>query len=761
MGKINKVVPSKLFIPGANSNELSYVFIETCGEHENGSRYVFGMFQVKATSELYHTIIAQTVRNIVDYFEKTPLSITSHLNDSGSAAEFIFENALQYTNEQVTNYIADHGEQEDFDIKKISMVIGMVWDNELYMSSLGKDITAYYLYPVQKKDSFSHYNAVSILNDDDSSENSSRMFSNIVSGSVAIPDSTLVVCNRSFIEYISLDQIKQAATSYSHECLTPYFQNLLGKANTQIDFAALFLRMSVGRITDASSRAGNHSQTVTQHSMEDLVGTEHDTEAILSPAVGSQAKDMIISMSKKIIITPAKWLVSFTASRVKNISLPNPSTVIKKEAILKNLESTRGLMKEKGHNLIIAFHKLRKKDKKQVLQDALSTIREKGISNGTALKDKVMALPPVSKAILVVAVIFIALFAVSIMTQQSKQNEAKALKEYNSLVSSIGQQANLAEASLIYEDEAKSKSFLDQAKNLLAKLPTTTPEQQKKHDELKTQIDLVQNKISHLMPLNTTVVAQLENQIPTLESLKMTAVGDTTLLYNRDSVYTLDTKAGKVTQINTQAKVPQITCAIPYNSTIVYLCGSAEGALFELSLKDQIAKPVSIKNESGISITAATSYNGRLYFVDGTTGTLYRHSKLNDGFGSATILADKIDALKNTQSIAIDGNVFVMAGNQLEKVANKQVTQVAWPSIEPPITSPSDMWTSDDSNYLYITEPSQKRITVIDKKTNKVKVQLITSNLDSIKSISVNEKKHEIFILNGAQVLKASLDFIK
>src|SRR3989338_5768497 len=97
----------KLSIPGKLSNELSYVFIDNEIEQQNSSVALFGMFDIKSGSELYHIIIKEAVKHFLDFYHRAHSASGAGFDELGDSGEFIFESSIQYTYEKVSEALRD------------------------------------------------------------------------------------------------------------------------------------------------------------------------------------------------------------------------------------------------------------------------------------------------------------------------------------------------------------------------------------------------------------------------------------------------------------------------------------------------------------------------------------------------------------------------------------------------------------------------------------------------------------------------------
>lgn len=757
-----KIFISKLSIPGKSNDELSYVFSDTLTVSGNDSPALFGIFYLQSSDDVYHVIIKETVKHYLDFFHRTPKNLTQSLKEGEfDSAEFIFENAIQYTNEQVTQALleAQESSQRSFDFKKVHFVLGALFGDALFLNITGSLIHPIYIYPVFRKEGFSHYSLINIAEGKEGSDSQSRLFSQVVSGKLSIQGSTLVVCNQPFVEYVSVNQVKYAATNMPIQQLAPYFQGLLGKINTRNDFSALFINPYY---TGPAVQPEAHVQTASNASMAELNSTAQGTTSIMAQNIGSHlgkftaaTVSLGLLISKKIVPLLGK-LLHFVRSLADSIR--------KQGFSLKKMESAahsfkpQQFLEEKKY----VFRKLFSELKAFIRKDTRDQVRDKlrlSIKQATEyakqrVKQKISSLSLISRVLISLSVLFIFLFLSSIVSLQAKQKTERKVAAFQEQVRVIQLKSDLAEASLIYENEDKARLILNEAQELLITLPQVTQQEQAEFKRLEERVKGIRAKTDHITLIaNPTVVAQLESQIPSLSSLTLERVGDTVLVVAPESVYALNTANGTATLIDTQAKLPSIHCSGSLSDTKAYFCIGDGNRLGILDVKEKTVSTVGVSfADKQQSITAIKMYNKRLYVLDSRSGTIYRHAKKGDSFEEGVRWIQDGTPIKDALGFAIDGTIYVLAdGSSVQKFASGKAEPFSI-SVSPPVSGMTKLLTSDEIPNLYILEPSQKRILVIDKKSKKVTDHITSDSFSDLKDFVLTKKN--ILILNGSTVYK-------
>lgn len=771
---------SKLSLPGKINDELSYTFIEGPLEHQSDSLCLFGIFKIDSTRELYHSIIKEAVKHYLDFYSKASKPIGSFKNDSVDSDEFLFENAIQYVSDHVTQGILLKQEQSKdttLEPKRVHFVLGAMVRDNLFLSVTGTDIHAIYIYPVYNKDNFSHYSMVKILDGSDTGETDGhRFFSNIISGKVSIPGGTVAVCNQAFIDYISPDQIKQAIMTKPVESLIPSFQGILGKAHSKSDFSAIILKP---HYKPSSSTALGHHQTVSHESMEGLISTERGTDVIMTPAFSRTAQTLIHTLLFTIIVPALRKVITF----IRNIEYARIGrsliTAVKK--VLAGMHGiilwVKGRITAQRTNtpqslpslpevprILLSLNTTRIRDG---LRGAFQTIKTITLNRFVDIRKNGIkslgSLSATSKAILVLCILFVFLFIQSIITLQQRRAHDAQARNTQELFHSIDDTTNKAEQSLLIDNLTGARGAIAEAEALFQQFPKESGVSNDEYIRLTERISVIKMRLNKVTAIsNPAHITSLATSIPGTDSLKFVrGSGTQIILSTKDGLFTLDTATAAVRELSSQTKIPSVGCATS-SGLGAYICTGTKDQLFRLTLPDQSLEQISLplaSSEKKIGYIAA--YNKRLYVLDSEGGSIFRHDRKGDGFDTGSEwIKDSHKDLQSAIDFTIDGTMIVLKpDNQITQYISGKQRIPTLGTIDPSLGSLTRLWTDDETPYLFALDPGKKRIIVYTKKDFSLKQQLVSDGFTQLKDFLVRKDMGDILILNGSDIYRIPFDF--
>jgi hypothetical protein len=219
---------------------------------------------------------------------------------------------------------------------------------------------------------------------------------------------------------------------------------------------------------------------------------------------------------------------------------------------------------------------------------------------------------------------------------------------------------------------------------------------------------------------------------------------------------------GAVIPIQTQTKIPSISCGIALAKTNFYLCDTEARRIYSLDVVSGSIQPIPIslaKEETAINTLAV--YNQRIYIFTASQGIVFRHAKTKDGFASGIPIIKNIPVTAPQQdtSLTIDGSIFMLQSDeQILKYTSGKKELFILPILDPRVTHIQKIWTDSDIPALYIFEPSQKRILAVDKKTRALKVQFTSNTLDGARDFAIVPEKKLLLVLNGTTLYTSPID---
>lgn len=363
--------------------------------------------------------------------------------------------------------------------------------------------------------------------------------------------------------------------------------------------------------------------------------------------------------------------------------------------------------------------------------------------------------PKLRKNLIVILVLILFLALGAFIFQKEKEQQ---LKEYQTTLNQIQEKMEQAENFLILKEtspEAVQEANLLfreawEEISLLTKIASTLPQ------NLSNQISTLENEISqNLYQLN-----------------KLVEIAEPKLLF----------------EFNSREFVPQRIVSdgenlyffSPYSQNLFQVSKNGEGQLIQVekrfnlavSLVDSIlffSKPnqlINFKNGQfnetffleepypNFNFNDFSSYKSNLYFLDKKPGEIIKYSHLgNFEWNSPQLwLNPQTKKAIEAKSMAVDGSVWVLnKDNSISRYYTGRLQETLSFDIFPEPKDFSKIFTSPTFTYLYILEPTQKRIIILSKSGQIVK-QFQSAKFNNLLDFAVSEDSKTIYLLNGLKV---------
>ncbi len=200
--------------------------------------------------------------------------------------------------------------------------------------------------------------------------------------------------------------------------------------------------------------------------------------------------------------------------------------------------------------------------------------------------------------------------------------------------------------------------------------------------------------------------------------------------------------------------------ATPWKNSILAFVGPNK----LLKLKNgSIEQEIILENAlSDFEPNAFCVYYSNLYFLDPSTSSgqahssgriiKYPHSK-NLEWGKPKIWLEK-KLLNNAKSIAAGASIWVLnSENKIDRYYAGKYQETLEFNFFPEIKSPEKILFSPALSELYILEPCEKRVIILNK-DGKILKQFISEKFDNLLDFSVSENGKTIYLLNNAKIYK-------
>lgn len=233
------------------------------------------------------------------------------------------------------------------------------------------------------------------------------------------------------------------------------------------------------------------------------------------------------------------------------------------------------------------------------------------------------------------------------------------------------------------------------------------------------------------------------------------------MVYQNGKIYFINPLSENVFELGADAKGKmlvldkKIALAAALDNSVIAL--SKVGEIYNIK-DDQFSQLVSLKIPySEFHLSDIASYYSNLYVLDNKNNALVKYSYNGNLSWSVPQIWLKNDSLSKIKSIAVDGSLWALTTEDfIEKYyAQKPAGNLKF-DIYPEPKNFSKIFTSGSLPYLYISEPSQKRIIVLNK-SGEIQIQIQSQSFDEILDFAVSENGKTIYILNGMKVYRISI----
>jgi hypothetical protein len=624
--------------------------------------------------------------------------------------EMLLEEILQKIN-QLLPTLATNSKIKNW-LNTLDLVLGIIDQEAVYLSQVG-NINGLLIHQQQ---------TTSIL-EKTTIVNPHKIFNDITSGQLEAGD-VLVISTNSLFDYISQEKIKQISKQYTPEGAALKISQLLETVPNFVTFNALLVKN--GSLTDREVK------------LEEIKPKEKD---------GSEG-----------IITATTTKITDYQSRAPATPLPPVKTKLVLDLkALNNLKTFRTLKKLLGW-LIYFFQIIKKifiwlasQIKKGLLFLTSSQYRQ---TQETEALDKLQTLTDKKyywwqtlnkrKKITILALfIIILIFLQSLVFLTQKRATENKDKNYRETLATINSQWQAMEAKLIYQDEEGAENIVLAIEKTLQEVKANSPEQQKAIDNLKERVFHELNKIRHIHEV--AVPAEISDLSQTITSAQRIVQKDGVFyILGSDKLYQL--KDNQLTPLLDFGQ-GQFLNDWPGKQKLI-LGNSEQYFIFDLATKKIEAFPFT-KTAGNQAVQDLLIYGNNLYVLDAIDKQIFKYPEKGSAFANGVPwLKEDID-LSQASSFTVDGSVYVISNNgQIFNFLKGSLVKFEYRQPRPTLGQKTVIKTFKDSNYLYIIDPNNKRIVILDKEGN-IKDQYTSQKFDDLKDLAIDPQEKAIYLLNG------------
>lgn len=366
-------------------------------------------------------------------------------------------------------------------------------------------------------------------------------------------------------------------------------------------------------------------------------------------------------------------------------------------------------------------------------------------------------LPLLSKILFFATIVVAVVFVGSIMFLRAREAKEAELASYVNTVQAIRDKRDAAESSLIYDDTDRAFTLLEEARTMLAELPEKTEDEQLTKSNLTIDIEALLEDLRNVTMVEPETIVRLADVNQNVNTTRMIRVEDSIIIYGESDTnhYVLNMNTGETDVRSHETITPLLAADTPKEYDYVsFLTGAT--SLATLDPESFTVSEASIGSPIETTLVDLAIYNRRAYTLSPSTNQIYRHSPTQNGFdnGAAWLTTDTI--LSDATAITIDGDIYVLKSTgQILKFFAGEPEPFGVTGLDPALSSPSDIWTYTDVDYIYVLEPSQNRLVELNK-DGSLSAQYSATVWNEPEAFVVNPETNEIFVLDDTVVYRFS-----
>ncbi|MBI2551769.1 hypothetical protein HYW17_00505 [Candidatus Uhrbacteria bacterium] len=183
--------------------------------------------------------------------------------------------------------------------------------------------------------------------------------------------------------------------------------------------------------------------------------------------------------------------------------------------------------------------------------------------------------------------------------------------------------------------------------------------------------------------------------------------------------------------------------------------------LITIESPQTVSEPLRSALRLGEGSPLRARYGKRLYTLVPEQNQILKHEPKDSGFDAGASWIKDGTAVRDGVALAVDGSVYVLegTGNVLEFRKGARVS-FALKNIDPPLSGAAKIWTHENSSYLYILEPSTKRLAVFAKKDGLLKTQYTSPSFTDLKDFKIDEPVKTAYMSSGTDIFSIPLSHL-
>ena len=345
------------------------------------------------------------------------------------------------------------------------------------------------------------------------------------------------------------------------------------------------------------------------------------------------------------------------------------------------------------------------------------------------------------------------LFFVSVVVGVWKQTGAKR-NEQIAVTLSDARHSFEEGVALLELNPAKGRERLGEAKSLLEPLISSVNPRTREGRDVKLLLELVNDNLTQSLQITQgqlSLFYDMELMKKGARATSITLEGASLAVGDGGTIYRLDI-ATKKAEVVASAEASSVAI---HGDSIYALTPSGIMA----SSADKKSTVVVPKNDGWGNVSSLVSFGGNLYLLDTATSRIWKYVATEKAFSDLReyLNADTLPDLSTATNMTIDGTVWVgtKTGKVFRFVQGREETFLP-KGVEPALGTDLVVYTTDETDNLYVLDRSENRVVVLDKDGTYL-AQYRFTTAARVSTLVVSESEKKILLLSEGKIYSIDL----
>jgi hypothetical protein len=301
---------------------------------------------------------------------------------------------------------------------------------------------------------------------------------------------------------------------------------------------------------------------------------------------------------------------------------------------------------------------------------------------------------------------------------------------------------------LLYENETGAEAIIKETKELVKKLPSSTPAEIKRQQDFLVKLQEQEERVQHIIRVdNTTTLADFSS---------ISGATPTKMLFETGKLYLNDSAAAKVYEIKvadpTINPIELKDGSIKYfalDEKKIYMLGQKQVAILDTKNNEVEYENIDLPTE--MSVKDMEAYNTSVYLLD--NNQIHRFLKRQDkGYSIRREWLNNPTFASSLSDLSIDGDIYATKnGEQIIRLfKGEEDPNFAMGPVSPALSGVTKVLALEKN--IYVLEAENKRLVVFSKEDRQFLAQYKLDKFTDIKDVTANETDKKLFILSGDKV---------